>query len=51
MDRLGSEEKRAITLEESYHVIAVDSERDRVAQETIDFVAQFGTRERIRANG
>ena len=41
MGRLGSPEKRSIALEESYHVIAVDSEKDRVAQETLDFVGQF----------
>lgn len=51
MGRLGSVEKRAIALEESYHVIAVDSEKDRVAQETLDFVAQFRTPARISASG
>jgi len=51
MRRLGSADKRAVVLEESYHVIPVDSERDRVAQETLDFVAQFRTSDRAHASG
>lgn len=51
MRHLGSVEKRALALEESFHVITVDSEKDRVAQETLDFVAQFRTPARISANG
>jgi carboxylesterase len=51
MRHLGSTEKRAIALEESYHVITVDSEKDRVAQETLDFVAQFRPPARLTANG
>ena len=39
MSHLGSAQKRAIILEESFHVITVDSEKDRVAAEVIDFVA------------
>jgi carboxylesterase len=35
---LGSRQKRAVILEESFHVITVDSEKDRVASEVIDFV-------------
>jgi esterase/lipase len=50
MGRLGSTEKHSIALDESYHVIAVDSEKDRVAQETLAFVSQFGNRERLSAN-
>jgi esterase/lipase len=46
---LGSPEKRSIALEESYHVIAVDSEKDRVAQETLDFVGQFRSAASISA--
>jgi carboxylesterase len=49
MGRLGSPEKRSIALEESYHVIAVDSEKDRVAQETLDFVGQFRSSRAISA--
>jgi carboxylesterase len=41
MRHLGSTDKRAIALEESYHVIAVDSEKHRVADETLDFISQF----------
>ncbi|HUN59569.1 MAG TPA: alpha/beta fold hydrolase [Candidatus Binataceae bacterium] len=41
MSHLGSAEKRAVTLEESYHVITVDSERDRVADEVTAFALQF----------
>jgi carboxylesterase len=38
MRHLGSREKRAVILEESFHVITVDSEKDRVAAEVTDFV-------------
>jgi carboxylesterase len=41
ISRLGSSTKRLIALDESFHVITVDSEKERVAQETIEFVAQF----------
>jgi carboxylesterase len=41
LGRLGSSEKRAVTLEESFHVITVDSEKDRVADETLAFVNNF----------
>jgi carboxylesterase len=41
MNRVGSPNKRAIVLEESFHVITVDSEKQRVAQEAADFVGQF----------
>jgi carboxylesterase len=41
MSHLGSQEKRAVTLEESYHVITVDSEKDRVASEVTAFALQF----------
>jgi carboxylesterase len=51
MRHLGSTDKRAVALEESYHVIAVDSEKDRVADETLEFVAQFRTPVRARAIG
>jgi carboxylesterase len=49
MRHLGSADKRAVALEESYHVIAVDSEKDRVADETLDFLAQFRTPVRVSA--
>lgn len=41
MEHLGSAEKRAVILEESFHVITVDSEKDRVAGEVIGFARQF----------
>jgi carboxylesterase len=41
LEHLGSVDKRATILEESYHVITVDSEKDRVASETVDFVSRF----------
>ncbi|HEY6393922.1 MAG TPA: alpha/beta fold hydrolase [Candidatus Binataceae bacterium] len=41
MKHLGSAEKRAIILDESFHVITVDSDKDRVASEAIEFVNQF----------
>jgi carboxylesterase len=39
MRHLGSAQKRAVILEESFHVITVDSEKERVASEVIDFVS------------
>jgi carboxylesterase len=51
MGHLGSAEKRAIALEESYHVVTVDSEKDRVARETLDFIGQFRRMESARAAG
>jgi alpha-beta hydrolase superfamily lysophospholipase len=41
MKHLGSPEKRAIELEESYHVITVDCEKERVANEVIEFADRF----------
>jgi carboxylesterase len=38
---LGSPEKRVVELENSYHVITVDTDKDRVAAEVIGFVEQF----------
>jgi carboxylesterase len=51
MNHLGSADKRAVTLEESYHVIVVDSEKDRVAEETLEFLAQFRPPLHVRASG
>lgn len=39
LSRLGSTQKRAVILEESFHVITIDSEKERVASEVIDFVS------------
>jgi carboxylesterase len=41
MKHLGSPEKRAIELEESYHVITVDCEKEIVANEVIEFAERF----------
>jgi carboxylesterase len=41
MDNLSSQQKRLVTLEESFHVVTVDSEKERVAQEIIEFVTPF----------
>lgn len=38
LEHLGNAHKRAIILEESFHVISVDSEKQRVAEETIGFL-------------
>lgn len=51
MNRVGAAEKRVVPLEESYHVITVDSEKDLVAREALDFVAQFRRMESARAAG
>ncbi len=51
MGRLGSAEKRAIALEESYHVITVDSEKERVAEETLNFVNGLRQTGAARASG
>ncbi len=49
MEHLGSAEKRAVILEESFHVITVDSEKDRVAEEVIGFARQFRVPTRRRS--
>ena len=52
MSRLGSKQKRAVILEESFHVITVDSEKDRVASEVTNFVGALrGAAERASAIG
>ena len=52
MSRLGSAQKRAVILEESFHVITVDSEKERVASEVIDFVSALrGSAEPASAMG
>ncbi len=51
MRYLGSPEKRAIELEESYHVITVDSEKERVADEVGEFVERFRVAPQKRATG
>ena len=51
MKHLGSAEKRAIELDESYHVITVDSEKERLADEVGEFVARFRVAPQKRAVG
>jgi carboxylesterase len=51
MRHLGSPEKRAIELEQSYHVITVDSDKQRVAGEVIEFVERFRVAPQKRAAG
>ncbi|MGB8683428.1 MAG: alpha/beta fold hydrolase [Candidatus Binatus sp.] len=51
MRHLGSAEKRAVELEESYHVITVDSEKERVVDEVAGFVERFSVAPQKRAAG
>jgi carboxylesterase len=51
MKHLGSAEKRAIELDESYHVITVDSEKERVVDEVAGFVERFRVEPQKRAAG
>lgn len=51
MKHLGTREKRAVELNESYHVITVDSEKERVAGEVIEFVERFRVAPQKRAAG
>ncbi len=41
LTHLGSVQKRAVILDRSFHVITVDSEKERVAAEVADFVSAF----------
>jgi carboxylesterase len=49
MNHMGCDDKRLIALDESFHVITVDSERERVARETVDFILPFRRVQSIRA--
>jgi len=40
-DRIGSSEKKVILLEDSYHIIIADQEREKVAGETIAFFKKY----------
>jgi carboxylesterase len=51
MKHLGSPEKRAVELDESYHVITVDSEKESVANEVIEFAERFRVAPEKRAAG
>jgi len=48
---LGSAERREIVLEESYHIMTVDNEKQRVAAEVRTFVEQFRVQSKQRAFG
>jgi len=41
MSNLGSARKRLITLEQSYHVITVDTEKEKVASEVLSFIREL----------
>lgn len=51
MKHLGSPEKRAVELDESYHVITVDCEKESVANEVIEFAERFRVAPEKRAAG
>jgi carboxylesterase len=51
MKHLGSLEKRAVELEDSYHVITVDSDKERIADEVTAFVERFRVAPQTRAVG
>ena len=51
MKQIGSAQKRALILEESFHVITVDSEKERVAAENGEFIEQFRASPQRRAGG
>jgi carboxylesterase len=41
MKHLRSPRRHLVVLDESFHVITVDSEKDRVAQEIVEFISEF----------
>jgi len=51
MKHLGSAEKRAIELDDSFHVITVDGEKERVVSEVAEFVERFRVAPQKRAAG
>ncbi|MGD0076045.1 MAG: alpha/beta fold hydrolase [Candidatus Binataceae bacterium] len=52
MGHLGSAHKRAVILDNSFHVISVDIDKARVADEVLGFIAQFRSApEKLRAIG
>jgi carboxylesterase len=50
MAHLGSAQKRAVMLDSSFHVITVDSDKDRVVAEVLEFANQFRAPQRRTAN-
>lgn len=51
MEHIGSAQKRAVMLEQSYHVITVDCDKDRIVSEVLTFANQFRAPHRHSANG
>src|SRR5580704_2507755 len=51
MKHLGSVEKRAVELEDSYHVITVDSDKELIIDEVATFVERFRIAPQTRAVG
>jgi carboxylesterase len=49
--RLGSVQRREVVLEDSYHIITVDNEKQQVAAEVRTFVEQFRVQRKQRAFG
>ena len=49
MSNLGGKQKRLVALEESFHVITVDSEKERVAREVAEFISPFRLAEAAQA--
>jgi carboxylesterase len=49
MNHLGCTDKRLVALDESFHVITVDSEREQVADETLEFILPFRCAQPARA--
>jgi carboxylesterase len=50
MRHVASAHQRAVVLEQSFHVITVDSDKDRIVSEVLDFANRFRTPERRTAN-
>jgi carboxylesterase len=40
-NRVGSKEKEIIFLEDSYHIITADQEREKVAEKTVAFFEKY----------
>jgi len=41
IEHTGTEEKRLVWLEESYHVATLDNDKERIASETLQFIQQY----------
>jgi len=51
MRHIGSTQKRAVMLDQSYHLITVDNDKDRVASEVLTFCNQFRAPQLRTVNG